>query len=120
MIKNIQTKIILIFFVLGILMIGSISLFHIIMLEKMNQSIVTENTVEQAEFQIQIQEQIGQTEIISIIAIGIFAVITLLVGYYISKSVVKPINRLIESAEKVANGEEIEISNQEKKKTEAV
>ena len=118
MIKNIQTKIILIFFVLGILMIGSISLFHIIMLEKMNQSIVTENTVEQAEFQIQIQEQIGQTEIISIIAIGIFAIITLLVGYYISKSVVKPINRLIESAEKVANGEEIEISNQEKKKTE--
>ncbi len=99
-------------------MIGSISLFHIIMLEKMNQSIVTENTVEQAEFQIQIQEQIGQTEIISIIAIGIFAIITLLVGYYISKSVVKPINRLIESAEKVANGEEIEISNQENKKTE--
>ena len=118
MIKNIQTKIILIFFVLGILMIGSISLFHIIMLEKMNQSIVTENTLEQVEFQIQIQEQIGQTEIISIIAIGIFAIITLLVGYYISKSVVKPINRLIESAEKVANGEEIEISNQENKKTE--
>ena len=99
-------------------MIGSISLFHIIMLEKMNQSIVTENTLEQVEFQIQIQEQIGQTEIISIIAIGIFAIITLLVGYYISKSVVKPINRLIESAEKVANGEEIEISNQENKKTE--
>ena len=99
-------------------MIGSISLFHIIMLEKMNQSLVTENALEQAEFQMQIQEQIGQTEIISIIAIGIFAVITLLVGYYISKSVVKPINRLIESAEKVANGEEIEISNQENKKTE--
>ncbi len=99
-------------------MIGSISLFHIIMLEKMNQSIVTENTLEQVEFQMQIQEQIGQTEIISIIAIGIFAIITLLVGYYISKSVVKPINRLIESAEKVANGEEIEISNQENKKTE--
>ena len=118
MIKNIQTKIILIFFVLGILMIGSISLFHIIMLEKMNQSLVTENALEQAEFQMQIQEQIGQTEIISIIAIGIFAIITLLVGYYISKSVVKPINRLIESAEKVANGEEIEISNQENKKTE--
>ena len=99
-------------------MIGSISLFHIIMLEKMNQSLVTENALEQAEFQMQIQEQIGQTEIISIIAIGIFAIITLLVGYYISKSVVKPINRLIESAEKVANGEEIEISNQENKKTE--
>ena len=99
-------------------MIGSISLFHIIMLEKMNQSIVTEDAVEQAEFQIQIQGQIGQTEIISIIAIGIFAVITLLVGYYMSKSVVKPINKLIESAEKIASGEEVEINNQEKKKTE--
>lgn len=118
MIKNIQTKIILIFFILGIFMIGSISLFHIIMLEKMSQSIVSEDTIAQVEFQAEIRQQIQQTEIISVIAIGIFAVITLLVGYYMSKSVVKPINKLIESAEKIANGEEVEIGDLNEKEAE--
>ena len=118
MIKNIQTKIILIFFILGILMIGSLSLFHVIMLEKMNQSIIREDIVEQVELQGTITKQIEQTEIISIIAIGIFAIIALLVGYYMSKSVIKPINKLIESAEKIASGEDIEIDNSSNKKTE--
>ena len=118
MIKNIQIKIILIFFILGILMIGSLSLFHVIMLEKMNQSIIREDIVEQVELQGTITKQIEQTEIISIIAIGIFAIIALLVGYYMSKSVIKPINKLIESAEKIASGEDIEIDNSSNKKTE--
>ena len=99
-------------------MIGSISLFHIIMLEKMSQSIVSEDTIAQVEFQAEIRQQIQQTEIISVIAIGIFAVITLLVGYYMSKSVVKPINKLIESAEKIANGEEVEIGDLNEKEAE--
>lgn len=99
-------------------MIGSISIFHIVMLEEMNQSLVSEDITNKVEFQTEIQKQIQQTEIISVIAIGVFAVITLLVGYYMSKSVVRPINELIERAEKIANGEEIEITNSSKKKTE--
>lgn len=117
MIKSIQTKIILIFFVLGILMIGSLSFFHIYMLKDMNQSVVNEQIINEANFSEQIEQQISQTEIISVIAIGIFAIITLLVGYFISKSVIKPINMLIDSAEKIANGEEIEITNPDNKKT---
>ena len=74
MIKNIQTKIILIFFVLGILMIGSISLFNIVMLEKMNQSIMSESVIDQAQFQQNIQMQIEQTKIISAIAIIVFLI----------------------------------------------
>lgn len=118
MIKNIQTKIILIFFVLGIFIIGSISFFHIGMLKKMNQSITSNQMIEQEELKTEIGKQIEQTEIICVIGIGVFAIITLLVGYFISKSVVKPINGLIESAEKIANGEEIEITHQNSKKTE--
>lgn len=123
MIKNIQTKIILIFFVLGILIIGSLSASHVMMLEKMNQSITQEdNELELSEkqkskMQEEIKEQIKQTEIIGIIAIGSFSVIMVLVGYFNTKSVVNPVNNLIESAEKIANGEEIEINHLEKKKT---
>lgn len=124
MIKNIQTKIILIFFVLGILIIGSLSFSHIMMLEKMNQSLVQN---EQENLQIEekqkekIQEkmkaQVRQTEVIAVIAIGSFSAIMVLVSYFNTKSVVKPVNSLIESAEKIANGEEVEIAHLDKKKT---
>lgn len=109
MIKNIQTKIILIFFVLGILVIGSLSFSHIIMLEKMNQTITQgDNELEfskeqKSKIQEEIKEQIKQTEIISVIAIGSFSIIMVLIGYFNTKSVVKPVNNLIESAEKIAN-----------------
>lgn len=118
MIKNIQTKIILIFFILGIFIIGSISFFNIKMLEKTNQSIISNENINQEELKVDLEKQIQQTQIICVIGIGIFTIITLLVGYFISKSVVKPINGLIESAEKIANGEEIKIAKLNEKKTE--
>ena len=62
-----------------------------------------------------IEAQIAQTKVITVIAIGVFAVITLLVGYFVSKSVVKPINILIQNAEKIAKGEEIEIKEKRTK-----
>ncbi len=124
MIKNIQTKIILIFFVLGILIIGSLSFSHIMMLEKMNQSLVQneqENLQLEEKQKEKIQEkmkaQVRQTEVIAVIAIGSFSAIMVLVSYFNTKSVVKPVNSLIESAEKIANGEEIEIAHLDKKKT---
>ena len=115
MIKSIQTKIILIFFVLGIISIGALSFFHIIMLNQMNQSIGNIGSSE--ELSNMIITQITQTKVITAIAIGIFAIITLLVGYFVSRSVIKPINNLIQNAEKIANGEEVEIQDTGKKKT---
>ncbi len=115
MIKSIQTKIILIFFVLGIISIGALSFFHIIMLNQMNQSI--SNIGSSEELSNMIITQITQTKVITAIAIGIFAIITLLVGYFVSRSVIKPINNLIQNAEKIANGEEVEIQDTGKKKT---
>ena len=47
MIKNIQTKIILIFFTLGIIVIGALSFFHISMLEK-NDKLLT-NVIQDEE-----------------------------------------------------------------------
>ena len=115
MIKSIQTKIILIFFVLGIVMVSALSFFHIMMLENISQPLDT--SLSQVEISQLIEAQISQTKIITVIAIGIFAIITLLVGYFISKSVTKPINLLIQNAQKIAAGEEIEIEDSDKKNT---
>ncbi|MCI9245902.1 MAG: cell wall metabolism sensor histidine kinase WalK [Clostridia bacterium] len=125
MIKNIQTKIILIFFVLGVLIIGLLSFSHVMMVEKMSQSIIQGNSgnslelseEQKSKIQEKTKEQIQQTEIISVIAIGSFSIIMILVGYFNTKSVVNPVNSLIESAEKIANGEEVEIAHLDKKKT---
>ncbi len=111
MIKNIQTKIILIFFILGIIVISALSVFHILMLEQIGKSLINDDA-----YSI-IKGQISQTEVVSIIAIGVFAIITLLVGYFVSKSVVKPIDQLIQNAEKIAKGEEVQIQETAKKKT---
>ena len=112
MIKNIQTKIILIFFTLGVVVISALSISHIIMLEQIEKQ--PEQT---QEIYALIKSQIAQTGAITAIAIGVFAIITLLVCYFVSKSVVKPINTLIQNAEKIAKGEEIELKETDKKKT---
>ena len=112
MIKNIQTKIILIFFTLGVVVISAISIFHIIMLEQ-----IAKQPEQTQEIYALIKSQIAQTGVITAIAIGVFAIITLLVCYFVSKSVVKPINTLIQNAEKIAKGEEIELKETDKKKT---
>ena len=112
MIKSIQTKIILIFFVIGILVIGALSFFHIGMLERMSQPILDDSYMtQQEELKNVIETQIAQTKVVTVIVIGIFAIITLLVGYFVSRSITKPINTLIENAEKIAKGEEVEIEN---------
>ena len=100
MIKSIQTKIILIFFIIGIIIIGALSFLNINSLKQIETANTEINTL-----------------LIMAIAIGVFAIITVLVGYFIHKAIVKPIDNLIENAEKIANGEEVEFKEQNKNQT---
>ena len=90
--KNIQNKIVLIFFIVGILIIAGISAFTVYTLQKMSGTI---------DVSIPIRDLL----IISAIALVLYILITIVIKYFVSKSVVKPINRLIESAEKSFNTE---------------
>lgn len=94
MIKSIQTKIILIFFIIGIIIIGALSFLNINSLKQIETANTEINTI--------IAEKTSQTLLIMAIAIGVFAIITVLVGYFIHKAIVKPIDNLIENAEKIA------------------
>ena len=109
MIKNVHTKMILLFFILGVATISVLSVFHIITLKQMASEFPL-----QPELQMQLSDQVQKTIMISIIMLSIFTIITLLIAYFLSKSVTKPIHQLIESAEKIADGEEIEIGEAEK------
>ena len=94
--KNIQNKIILIFYIIGMLLILAISTFSYFILKEIDELFT-------------IEEQITRLKLITIIAIILYTVITLIIKYFISKSVLKPINKLIESAGKMASGDNIDI-----------
>ena len=92
MIKNIQFKIILIFFLVGIIIIGGLSIFYIHSLDYLQ---VEELSQEVAQLKI-------NTAIALTICTVVFAIIGCLIAVFLSRYVIYPINKLIKSAEKIA------------------
>ena len=56
-----------------------------------------------------VRNQLSQTKLIIIIAISIYTVISVLIGFFVLKAVVSPMKRLIKSAEKIASGENVNV-----------
>ena len=106
MTKNVQFKILLIFFTIGITFIIGLSLYNISTLENLK------NIQTQVEIQEVVLNQIKNVKAISLISLGIFIFITLIMGIFISKSITKPITKLIKSVEKIAAGEDIKLENE--------
>ena len=106
MTKNVQFKILLIFFTIGIIFIIGLSLYNISTLENLK------NIQTQVEIQEVVLNQIKNVKAISLISLGIFIFITLIMGIFISKSITKPITKLIKSVEKIAAGEDIKLENE--------
>ena len=101
MLKNAQFKMIVIFFVVGIILIGTLGAFYIYSLENVKMQIAT-NTVTEVG---QVSQEINQIKHNTVISLGIvvivFAIIGCLISAFLSEFVIYPINKLIKSAEKV-------------------
>ena len=102
MIKNIQIKIILIFFLVGIVLIGALGTFYMYSLNRLD--IVIENGTLQDLGQVtSIIANIRENTFLTlIISTAVFALIGVLIFLFLSKFVIYPINKLIKSAEKIA------------------
>ena len=96
MIRNVQLKIILIFGIIGIVLISFIGIFYGMSLKQISEA---QNYTEI------IQKQITNIKYITIIAVALYGVITILVGIFISKVIIKPITKLITEAPKIALNE---------------
>ena len=100
--KNINLKIVVIFFVLGIVLILGLGISYILMLNEIeNIGAVQENI----ELLNSVKEQISQIKLIVIISVVVYTIISILIGYFVLKAVVSPMKRLIKSAEEIASGE---------------
>lgn len=98
MFKNIQFRIILIYFITGILIIAALGAFSLMQLNQIEQQLgqsISYDTV----------QTITQTKYNYMIAVGIlivvFTVIGILISKYLSKFIIYPMNKLIKSAEKI-------------------
>ena len=113
MIKNIQLKIILIFSVIGIVIIGIIFIYNLsnVDIEKMN---VSENEIQ--AFQNIVETQVYNVRVVSIILVFVYGIICIIIGVFVSKVILDPIARLIDTAPKIAAGENFEIKEKEGKK----
>lgn len=100
MFKNIQfNKIILVIFFIGIIIISSLGIFSLKTLDFFNEQIQTGEVINNVqEIKNQILFGIG-------IALAIFSVVSIIAAICLSKYIIFPINKLIESAENIKDNE---------------
>ena len=91
MFKNIQTKIVMVFAILGIIVITALGIFFLDELKQING--LVENGIE---------EQLNRTRTAIVVTLVIFILGTILGSLFISKIVFKPISRLIKSVEEIS------------------
>ena len=116
MLKNIQSKIILIFFIIGILVIGGFGWYFINSLDAIN-NLITSNQVSQiGQVTNQINQLTGETKIMLIISCVVFFIIGITISIYLSRFVIYPINKLIKASNKISE-EDIKKGKRSKKDT---
>lgn len=114
MLKNVQLKIILIFSILGIVLMGGIGVIYAYNLQNVNFSLVAQTEEQVIAYQELIKMRIQNVKIITIILITVYGFISILIGIFVSKVILDPISRLIDSAPKMANGENSNTENSKK------
>lgn len=120
MLKNIQLKIILIFSILGIILIGGLGSIFIYNLQNINTEAIIQTEQMAQEYEILISAQIQTVKMITIILISVFGLISILIGIFVAKVILDPITKLIDSAPKITTEETNKLpeNSDGKKKTE--
>lgn len=114
MLKNVQLKIILIFSILGIVLMSGIGVIYAYNLQNVNFSLVAQTEEQVMAYQELIKMQIQNVKVITIILITVYGFISILIGIFVSKVILDPISRLIDSAPKMANGQNSNTENSKK------
>ena len=106
--KNVNLKIVIMFFVVGLILIVGLGVSYLLMLNQLETIGNNQANIQLIE---NIHSQLFQTKIIFIISIIGYTIISILIGMYVVKSLVSPMKKLIKSAEKIASGENVKIED---------
>ena len=107
MLRSIQIKIVMIFMILGILIIGSLGFFFIYNLNIIDNTIMIDTMTVQ-DVKILVENQMNYTKNVIFVFLAVFTVIIFALGAFIAKVIIEPISRLIKSAEMITKGEEVD------------
>ena len=102
MLKNIQAKIILIFFIIGILVIGGFGWYFINSLNTINDQITSNQVSQIGQVTNQINQLTSETKIMLIVSCIVFFIIGITISIYLSRFVIYPINKLIKASNKIS------------------
>lgn len=100
MFKNIQIKIVLLFFLVGFILLTFLTIFSNIGFYQLEQAMGQEIIVLQNW-----QKAINVVFLVSYLVLG---TVCIAIGAFLSKVVISPVNKLIANAEKIAKGEKID------------
>ena len=99
MLKSVQIKIVLIFMILGVLIIGLQGTLFLTELHRISSEIANNGDV---------QELLGtlttQVKQLTAFLIVVFGIISVIVGIFVAKAIISPMSKLTKSAESVAKG----------------
>lgn len=104
MLKSVQIKIVLIFTIIGILMIGVQGILFTVELGQIQSAVANNRDISQV-----IEQEMIRTRFLSIILLVIFSVISVLVGIFVAKVIIGPIAKLTKNAENIAKGGKYQI-----------
>lgn len=107
MLKNVQLKIILILTIISVILIAGIGAYFIISLQATYTNIASINNIE--TIQSNISDILNHGTMLVIYALFAIIVIAIGIAVFVITKITMPINRLIDSARKVATGEESKI-----------
>ncbi len=100
--KNFAVKMVIIFFIIGILLIIGLSVAGIYAVNELETIVSGQENIAMQET---IQEQLSQGKKIIIIVLATYTIISIIIGIIVAKSLVFPVKKLIQSAEKMTSGE---------------
>ena len=116
MFRNIQFKIILIFFLIGIIIISGLGIVFINSLNFINNQVAMDELKSQADLLVLISQVRHNTVISLTISAVVFAIVGVLVSIFLSRFVIYPIDKLIKSAEEITDDDKNKFKNKKIRK----
>ncbi len=109
MIKNIQIKIVILFLLLGVILVGTLGGICVHSLQNINDQVVSEQIENTQNISDIIISQISNTKITVLIFIGLFIIISLVIGIFAVKKMMTPISDFVKNAGDISKTDELKI-----------
>lgn len=109
MIKNIQIKIVILFIILGIILVGTFGGICVQGLENMNEQILKESMGDVQNISNVILQQINNIKIAVVVFIVVFIIVSLIIGIFAVKKMMTPISDFVKNAGNLSKTEDLKM-----------